>query len=129
MARAAEIEVRQALGHGVAVEQHLDLAAIARCASDRFVLAAGIELPEIGERPVRLWHARIVFLDAATHFVDQRLLQPLQRPEKRLGVSVLGLEIGPDIGIEQGGVAQHLLPVGVLQPGIVVDHRDAMHRP
>ncbi len=57
MARAAEVEVRQALGHGVAVEQDLDLAAVARHAADRFVLAAFTELPEIGERPVGLRHA------------------------------------------------------------------------
>ena len=129
MARAAEIEVGQALGHGVAVEQHLDLAAVARHATDRFVLAARVELPEIGERPVGLRHARIVFLDAAAHLGDQRFLQRLQGAEKCFGMAVLGFQIRPDVGSEQGRVAQHFLPFGIFQPGIVVNHSHAMQGP
>lgn len=105
MARAAEIEVRQALGHGIAIEQDLDLAAIARHAADGFVLAAFVELPEIGEWTVGLGHARIIFLDAAAHLGDQPLLQRLGRLEPSLGVAVLGLQIGPDVGLQQGRVA------------------------
>src|SRR5262249_31998324 len=57
---------------------------------------------------------------------NQRLLQPLQGAKKGLGVAVLGLEIRPDIGIEQGGIAQYVLPLGILQPGVVVDKRCAV---
>ena len=46
--------------------------------------------------------------------------------EQALGVGVLGLEIGADVGLEQRRVAQHLLPVRVLQPGIVVGDGDAV---
>ena len=46
--------------------------------------------------------------------------------EQAFGVVVLGFEIVADIRIEHRGIAQHLLPVGVLQPGIIVGHRDAV---
>lgn len=128
MARAAELEVVGGLCQCVAVEDDLDVAAAARRAADQLVLATVSELPQIGEGPVRRGYAQIVLLDSAAHFRDQRLLQRLRRRQQRLGIGVFGLEIGPDIRIKQGRVAQHLLPLLVLQPGIVVSDRDAMQR-
>ena len=128
MLRLAEIEILRRLGQRVAVEDDLGIAAVARRAADQLVLAALAIFPEIGERTVRLRHARIVLLDAPAHLGDQRLLQRLHRPEDRLGVAVLRLQVRPDVGIEQRRIAQHLLPVVVLQPGIVVRERDAMDR-
>ena len=40
--------------------------------------------------------------------------------EQALGVGVLRFEMVADIGDQERGIAQHLLPVGILQPGIVV---------
>src|SRR5260370_3150281 len=42
------------------------------------------------------------------------------------GVGVFRLQVRPYAGIEQRRVAQHLLPVVVLQPGIVVREGDTM---
>ena len=122
----AELEEGRALGEFVAVEDDLQVAAVARRAADQLVLAALPVLPQVGERSVGLRHALVVLLDAPTHLADQGLLQSLRRFEQGLGMTVLGLEVLPDVGIEHRRIAQHLLPVGVLQPGIVVEQRDAM---
>src|SRR5216683_7050434 len=126
MPRVAEIEIFRRLGQGIAVKDDLGLAAVARRAADQLVLATLAIPPEVSERPVRLRHARIVFLDAPAHLGDQRLLQRLRRRENRLGMAVLRLQVRPYAGIEQRRVAQHLLPVVVLQPGIVVREGDTM---
>ena len=110
----------------VAVEDDFDIAAVARHAAEQFVLPAFAELAHIGERPVRRRHAGIVLLDAATHFRNQRLLQAGGVAEQAFGVVVLGFEIGADIRIEHRGIAQHLLPVGVLQPRIIICDGDAV---
>ena len=128
----AEVEVGRPFGQLIAVEQDPDVVPVAPPiawrAADQPVLAALAIFPEIGERAVGLGHARIVFLDAPAHLGDQRLLQRLGRPENRLGVTVLRLQVRPDVGIEPRRVAQDLLPVCVLQPGIVVGERDAVER-
>ena len=128
MPRAAELEVFMIGRELVAVEDDLDIAAVARHAAEQFVLAAFAEFAHIGERPVRRRHAGIVFLDAAAHFRNQRLLQAGGVAEQAFGVVVLGFEIASDIRIEHRRVAQHLLPVGVLQPRIIVGNRDAVGR-
>ena len=126
MARAAELEIVMGLGELVAVEHDVRLAAVARPAAEQFVLAALAELAEVGERTVRRRHAGIVLLDPPAHLRDQRLLQGGGMAEQALGIAVLGLEIAADVGIEDRGIAQHLLPVRVLQPGIVVRDGDAV---
>ena len=126
--RAAELEVVMIRRELVAVENDLGLAAVARHAAEQFVLPAFAELAHIGERPVRRRHAGIVFLDAAAHFRHQRLLQAGGVAEQAFGVVVLGFEIRADIRIEHRGIAQHLLPVGVLQPRIIVGDGDAVGR-
>ena len=126
MPAAAELEIVVPGRKLVAVEHDLDLAAVARHAAEHFVLAALAEFSEIGEGTVRRRHAGIILLDPPAHFRDQRLLQGGGVAEQAFGVAVLGLEIVPDIRIQQRGIAQHLLPVGILQPGIVVRDRDAV---
>jgi hypothetical protein len=128
MPSSAKLEVCRVFGERVAVEQGRALAAIAWRAAEQRVLAAFAIARQVSERPIRLGHAGIVLLDAPAHFRDQRLLQRLGRPEHRLGIAVLCLEIGPDVGIEHSGVTQHLLPLLVLEPGIVVRQLDAVKR-
>ena len=126
MPRAAELEIFVVRGQRVAVEHDLHVAAVARRAAEHFMLPALAELAQIGERAVRRGHAGIVFLDPPAHFRDQLLLQGGGVAEQALGVVVLGFQIFPDIRVQDRGIAQHLLPSGVLQPGIVVGHGDAV---
>ena len=46
--------------------------------------------------------------------------------KQAVGIGVLFPQIFADIGMEDRRVAQHLLPVVILQPGIVVGHGDAV---
>ena len=126
MPRAAELEIFLVGGEFVAVEDDLGRAAVARHAAEQFMLAALAEFAEIGVGAIRRGHAGIVFLDPAAHLRDQGLLQAGGVAEQAIGVAVLGFEIFADIAIEDRGVAQHLLPVLVLQPGIIVRHGDAV---
>ena len=63
----------------------------------------------------------IVLLDPALHFGEQLGLQGLRALEHIGGVGVLSDEMLADIGAKHFGVAQHLLPVLVLHPGIVIN--------
>lgn len=126
MPAAAELEIFMVLRQRVAVQHDMRLAAVARRAGEQLMLAAFAEFPEIGERAVRRRHAGIILLDPSAHLLDQLLLQAVGMAEQALGVAVLGFEIGPDIRIEDQGIAQHLLPFRILDPRIVVGHRDAV---
>ena len=126
MPRAAELEIFLFFRERVAVEHDLDFAAVARHAAEHFMLAALAEFPHIGKGAIRRRHAGIVFLDPPAHFRHQRLLQRGSVAEQAFGVGVFSFEIFPDIGIEHGGIAQHVLPVLVLQPRIIILHRDAV---
>ena len=126
MPAAAELEIFVVLRQRVAVEHDMGVSAVARRAAVQLVLAALAELAEIGERAVRRRHAGIILLDPPAHLLDQPLLQAVGMAEQALGVTVLGFEIGPDVGIEDRGIAQHLLPFRILDPRIVVGHRDAV---
>ncbi len=126
MPAAAELEILFARGERVAVEHDAYLAAIARGAAEHLMLAALAELAQIGERPVGRGHAGIVLLDPRAHLRHQLLLQRCGVAKQALGIVVLGFEIVADIRVQDRGIAQHLLPSGVLQPGIVVAHGDAV---
>jgi hypothetical protein len=43
-----------------------------------------------------------------------------------LAIGVLGVEVGADLRVEDGGLAHDLLPVLCLQPSVIVDQFDAM---
>ena len=126
MPRAAEFEVVVGGRKLVAIQDDLDLAAVARRAAEHFVLAALAEFAQIGERAIRRRHAGIVFLDPAAHFRNQRLLQSGGMAEQAFGVVVFRLEIFRISAFRTSRIAQHLLPVLILQPGIIIDNRDAM---
>ena len=57
---------------------------------------------------------------------NKLLLQSLGVGHRGLGVGVLCLEMGADLGIEQSGIAHHLLPVLGAKPGVVVNPLDAV---
>ncbi len=126
MPAAAEPEIVVCLGELIAVEHDMALAAVPRHAAEQLVLSALAEFAEIGKRTVRRGHAGIVFLDPPAHLLDQCLLQESRVAEQAVGIGVLRFKILPDVGIKDLGVAQHLLPVLVLQPGIVVGHGNAV---
>ena len=126
MAGAAELEVGEAFGELVAVEQQLHIAAIARHPAKLFMLAAFAVFAKVGKGTIRRGHAGIVFLDAAAHFRNQLLLQSGGVAEQALGIGILRFEIFSDIWIQHRRVVQHLLPVGVLQPGVIVGYGDAV---
>ena len=126
--RATEPEVVGLRRQCIAVEQDARVAAAAPRAADHLVLTAFAKLREVFERPVRGRHARIILLDPAAHFGDQFCLQRRRMTEERFGVGVLRLEIGADVGVQHGWVAQHLLPSRILQPGVVVGEGDAVPR-
>ncbi|OIQ72073.1 hypothetical protein GALL_463050 [mine drainage metagenome] len=128
MPGAAEFEVVVLRGEFIAVEDDFALAAVARAASEHFMLAALAELSQIGVSAVRRRHAGIILLDAPAHFLDQRLLQGAGVAEQAFGIVVLRFEIFSDIRAQDGGIAQHFLPVLILQPRVIIDHGDAVGR-
>ena len=128
MPAAAELEIFARLRELIAVEHDLFRAAMARHAPEQLMLPALAEFAEIGKVAVRRRHAGIVLLDAPAHLRDQLFLQGAGMPEHAIGIGVFRFEIFADIRIEHAGVVQHLLPVRVLQPGIVVGDGDAMGR-
>jgi len=126
MLRAAELEVLASLRFFIAIDDEAGFAATTRLAADLLVLAALAVLVEIGERAVGRGDAGVVLLDAAAHFRHQLFLQRLRMAQHRVGVDILGFEIGADVRLEHRWVAQHLLPVLVLQPRIVIGHGDVV---
>jgi hypothetical protein len=126
MPRAAELEIFVGYGEFVAIENDLGIAALARAASEQFVLPALTELAQVSVDAVGRGHAGIVFLDAPAHFLDQPLLQRRGMAKQALGVGVFGFQIFTDIRIQDRRIAQHLLPVFILQPRIIVDDRNAV---
>ena len=123
----AEVEERQTLALRVAVEQDFFRAASARLAADQGVLPALAVARVVGERALRLRHARIVLLDPAAHLGDEPFAQLLHVIEGGGGVGVLALEMGPDVVREGLGLLEHILPVLGLEPGIVVANRLPMN--
>ncbi len=111
-----------ALGQGLHVQQHL-FAAVAPAAGPahvQWVLGAGVEADEVVERAVRHGRGGVVLLDPALHLLEQLGLQRLGRGHHRRGVGVLRLQVRADLRLQRLGVEQHLAPVVVAQPGVVV---------
>ena len=63
----------------------------------------------------------IVLLDPALHFGEQLGLQGFGVGQYGGGVGILGGQVLADISPQNLGVAQHLLPVLVLHPRIVIN--------
>ena len=126
MPGAAKFEVLVFGRKLIAIEHYLDLATVARHASELLVLTAFAEFSQVRKGSVGRGYAGVVFLDPSTHFLHQDFLQSGGMAEHAIGIAVLGFEIFSDIRVEDAGVAQDLLPVRVLQPCIIIDNRDAM---
>jgi S1-C subfamily serine protease len=120
--RRADVEIGLARGQRRLVQQHLlAVVASARPPGVDRVLGPGVIADVVVPRPVRGGDRGVVLLDATPHLGEQLRLQRLGARQHRLGVGVLGLQVRPDVGAQRLRVAQHLLPVVVLHPGIVVD--------
>jgi hypothetical protein len=89
-------------------------------AAEHRVLPAGLEALVIGIGAVGARHRAVVLLDARLHLLEELRLQGLGRRHGRIGMGVLGLQVGADIRVEQTGIAHHLAPVVGAQPGIGV---------
>ena len=126
MIDAGEAEIVLARSLLVAIEQHHALAAFARLAEIAGLLAAGDEGGAVSERTVLHRHGTVVFLDTALHLGKKLLLQRFRIRHRRLHIGVLGLQMRADLGIEDGGVLEHLLPVVGPEPGIIVGARHAV---
>jgi hypothetical protein len=87
-----------ALGQRVQVERDL-LGGIGRplATVDR-VLLAGLRPRVVEPAQVRIGHALVVLLDARQHLAVERGLERLGRLHHLVGVGVLGLEVGGDLG-------------------------------
>ena len=121
VAEGGGAEIGVALGHGVDVEQHLLRAAAAGLAGVDGVLGAGGVAAEVFPRAVRHGDGGVVFLQAAAHLSHDCCLQGFDGGEHGFGVGVLGEQVVADVGAQDGRVAEHALPVGVLHPGVFVD--------
>jgi len=126
MPAATELEIFVVSRKLVAIEHDLDLATVAQRATEHLMLTAVAEFAQVGEWAIGRGHAGIVFLDPPAHFCDQRLLQVSGVAEQAFDIVVFRFQILANIGAEDGGIAQHLLPIRILQPRIVVGDRDAM---
>ncbi|GJE60396.1 hypothetical protein MPOCJGCO_2508 [Methylobacterium trifolii] len=100
----------------------------ARAAADQGMLPAVAVAGVVGEGPVGFGDAAVVLADAPAHLGDEGVAQRAGRGEGRLGMGVLGPEVGADVLGQDGRRLEHVLPVGGLQPGVVVGEGAAMHR-
>src|SRR5690606_18684363 len=120
VASGADLIVGLAFREGVLVQQ--DLLAFVRAARaprvDR-MLGADFVAAVVFPRTVRRRNGGVVFLDPPLHLGEQLRLQRLGGGQHGLGVGVLGLQVLADVGSENLGIAKHLLPVFVLQPGVI----------
>ena len=127
MRGAAEPEIGGTRGQRITVEDDLRVSAVARHATDQLVLAAVAISRQVFERPVGARHRRVILLDPRPHFTDELLLQILRGRENGLAICILCFKVTVDIGRQHRRLAQHLLPVLVLEPGVVVGHGHAVH--
>src|SRR5882724_7915617 len=104
MPRLAKLKEFRLCGKLIAIENDMGLTAAARLPRKLRMLAALTEFPEVSECAVRRRHAGIVFLDAATHFRNQCLLQGGGRAEQTFGVGVFRVQMRTNVGREHGRV-------------------------
>ena len=126
MAPAGEMKESLSLRARVAVDQHCLRAAVAGLAAIDAPLAAGTKARIIGPWPVDLRRLAFILLEARAHFAPKLLLQPGRRRQKRVGISVFGLEQRPDVRGQPARIAQDLLPVVGPYPGVIIVPRQAM---
>ncbi len=127
--RCRQFEKGLALCFRIAVEQDLFGAAIqSRAADDRMLAVSPMPLVvkkwTVGDRNIG-----IVFLDPAAHFGDEPLPQIGPRRQHSICIGILRLEQRGDLRRQGRRLAQNLLPVRRLQPGIVILEHDTVDRP
>jgi hypothetical protein len=83
------------------------------------------EADAVGKRAVGGGDGGIVLLDPCPHLGNEGVLQAGDVGSRRVGIGVLLVEIGADVGCQRCGLAHHLLPVVGPQPAVVVGARDA----
>src|SRR5688572_17779466 len=109
-----------ALGLLVAVEHDGLGTTLAGLAADKGVLSAFAIAGEIGEGAIRLGNGGIILLDAAAHLRHQAGLELLRSGESCGCISILLLQAGPDLRIENRRILENFLPVLCLQPSIII---------
>ena len=122
----AEVEERLALGQSVAVEQDGLGPAAVRLPADDLVLPVLAVPAVIVEGAVGDGDVAVLLLHPAAHLTLQARLKNERAREHGVGMGVLTVQHRADGGIEGGGLAQHLLPVGGTQPGVGIVDRDAV---
>ena len=115
-----DVEEGLVLGRSVGVQQHLLGAAAHGFAGVDGVLGSVRIAGVVDEGAVGGGDGAVVLLDPAAHLGKQLGLQVLGRGELGASVGVLRLEVGADVGTQNARVAHDLLPVLILQPGVVV---------
>ena len=125
VAGGSNLEEGLALGQVVLVQQHLLGPTFASGARMYGVLGAQGIAAVVGIGAVRRGDGAVVLLDAPLHLGEQDGLKVLRPGQHRAREGVLGVQMLADIGAQHLGIAQHLLPIVVLHPGVVVGPRTA----
>ena len=126
MVDTGQAEIGLVPGQLVGVQKNGFFAPFARGAHDLGMLSALDIAGRVGVGAVGCRNGGIVLLDAALQLLKQRFLQRLGRCHRCIRICVLRLQIGPDLRIQRGGLAHHLLPIVRPQPGVVVRFGDAV---
>ena len=129
MLAVADPEIGLPLRLAVAVEQqHLRRFVVAGRAAVERMLAAVHVADVVGPVAIGRGHRRLVLLHAPAHLGVERLPQRLVGREEGVRVGVLGLQVGADLRVERVGLAHDPLPVGILEPGVIVAAGDPVQR-
>ena len=121
VAPASDAVVALALGLGVAVQQILLAGGVTgRAPAHHRVLSALAVAVVVLPCAVLRRDAGVVLPDAPAEFVEQGDAKRLGRCEHRILVGVLGFQVLADVRSQGCGVAHYLLPVVVLEPGVVI---------
>ena len=121
-----DVEKALALAKRVAVEESFRRAPGVRDPAKDRILSPYIVAAIVEPWPILPGNFGIVFLDPTTHLLENLRPQFCGRRQHCPGITVFRLEHGPDFAGERGGIAQNLLPVGSLEPSIVVAERESV---
>src|SRR5579859_635889 len=119
---APDLKKGLVLGERLLIKQDLLMGFLAAGAADVDGVLSAAFVPDV-VLPGSVWRGNrgVVFLDPPFHLRKHLRLQRLGVAEHGLCVSVLGDQVFAHVGSQRLWVAQDLLPVVVLHPGIVID--------
>ena len=120
MGAAADAEKRLALGFLVSVQEHgLQPGCIP--AREYRILSTGLISRGIFIIPVSRRHGTLILFDTSPHFSQQVIpkINIITRPGSRM--VVLCFQVSSNFRVKLGWVAHHVLPVFILEPGIVIE--------